>query len=133
MLVTITALYAGLLALLLLFLGLRIPFLRARYKVSLGDGDGKAPQLLEAIRMHGNAAETIPIGLILLFLVDAMGYSLYLVHGIGIGLLLGRILHPIGLAGGGRHFWARGLGMVLTWLAIGVAAILCLLTAASSY
>ena len=132
MLITITALYAGLLALLLLFLGMRIPFLRARYKVRLGDGDGKAPVLLEAIRMHGNAAETIPIGLILLFLVDATGYSIYIVHGIGLALLLGRILHPIGLAANGRYFWARAIGMVLTWLAIGVAAILCLLTAASS-
>jgi len=82
--------------------------------------------------MHGNAAETIPIGLFLLFLVDATGYSLFIVHGIGIALLLGRILHPIGIAANGRHFWARGLGMVLTWLAIGVAAVLCLLTAASS-
>ena len=132
MLITITLLYAGLLALVYLFLGMRIPFLRGRYKVSLGDGEGKFPRLQEAVRMHGNAAETIPLGIILLFFVDATGYSIYIVHGIGIALLAGRILHPIGLMNGGRHFWARGLGMVLTWLAIGVAAILCLLTAASS-
>jgi hypothetical protein len=133
MLVTVTALYAGLLALLMLVLGLRVPFRRARYKVSLGDGEGKAPQLQEAVRMHGNAAEYIPIGLVLLLLVEMLGYSLYILHGIGGTLLLGRILHPIGLAAGGRHFWARAAGMVLTWLAILVAALLCLLSAASSF
>jgi uncharacterized membrane protein YecN with MAPEG domain len=133
MLVTITALYAGLLALLLLLLGLRVPFRRARCKVSLGEGEGKTPALQEAVRMHGNAAETIPIGLVLLLLVEMLGYSAYILHGIGGALLLGRILHPLGLAAGGRHFWARAAGMVLTWLAILVAALFCLLSAASSF
>jgi len=133
MLVTVTALYAGLLALLLLVLGLRVPFRRQRYRVSLGEGEGKVPRLQEAVRMHGNAAETIPIGLILLLIVEMLGYSLYILHGIGGALLLGRMLHPLGLAGGGRHFWARAMGMVLTWLAILAAALLCLLSAASSF
>ncbi|HKY94338.1 MAG TPA: MAPEG family protein [Kiloniellales bacterium] len=133
MLVTITALYAGLLALLLVILALRVSLRRIRADISLGEGEGKAPELRRAVRMHGNAAETIPIGLILLLLVEMLGYSAYILHGIGGALLLGRLLHPLGLAWDGRHFWARRLGMILTGAAIIVAALLCLLSAASSF
>lgn len=130
MLVTVTAFYAGLLALLYLFLGMRIPGMRRRLRVSLGDGGQETLQ--RAMRMHGNAAETIPIGLLLLLLVELLGWSIYALNGIGILLLAGRILHPIGLAGDGR-LWARVLGMVLTWLAILAAAALCLLSAISGW
>lgn len=133
MLVTITALYAALLGLLLLALGLRVSFKRIRANISLGDGEGKLPDLRAAIRMHGNAAETIPVGLILLLLAEMLGYSAYILHGIGGTLLVGRILHPLGLAGEGRHFWARRLGMILTAAALIAAALLCLLSAASSF
>ena len=130
MLVTVTAFYAGLLALLYLFLGMRIPGMRRRLQVSLGDDGQEA--LRRAVRMHGNAAETIPLGLILLLLVEMLGWSIYVLNGIGLALLLGRILHPIGLAVPGQ-LWARVLGMVLTWLAILVAAALCILSAISGW
>lgn len=130
MLITVTAFYAGLLSLLLLFLSARILGLRRRLRVSLGDGGDES--LRRAIRMHGNAVETIPIGLLLLLLIEMMGYSIYILNGVGLCLLLGRLLHPYGLAGAG-HMWARVSGMVLTWIALLAAAGLCLLSATSNW
>jgi len=130
--ITVTAFYAGLLALLLLVLGMRLPLLRRRHQVSLGDGG--VPALQRAVRMHGNAAETIPIGLILLAVLELQGFSLWILNAVGGSLLLGRILHPFGLAMGEVGAgWPRVAGMLLTWLSIGAAALLCLLAAVSNW
>jgi len=131
MFITITALYAGLLALLVLFLALRIPPLRMKKRVGLGDGGDS--QLRRAIRMHGNAVEYIPLGLILLMVLETSGASLWILHAVGGSLLLGRILHAIGLARSeGSSVW-RGAGMLLTVFSILGAALYCLLIAVSSF
>src|SRR5271167_2241798 len=51
----VTGLYAGLLVLLLLVLGVRVTLLRSKLRV--GTGHGNDPLLARAIRVHGNAVE----------------------------------------------------------------------------
>jgi uncharacterized membrane protein YecN with MAPEG domain len=91
------ALYAGINILWLLFLAFRVPGLRQKHRVSLGDG-GNA-EVMRAMRAHGNAAEYIPAGLVgitLLALLDPAA-PMWLVHAAGITLTLGRFLHGGGL------------------------------------
>ena len=60
----VTAVYAAILALFLVIMAVVVIRLRRGLRVSLGDG-GHA-SLQQAIRAHGNAAEYIPIFLVLL-------------------------------------------------------------------
>jgi uncharacterized membrane protein YecN with MAPEG domain len=118
---TVTMITAGILGLLMLVLGIRIVQLRMQTRISLGDGDN--PDMLTRMRAHGNAAEWIPIGLILLFLAEqASGADWLVVAGAAL-LVAGRLLHPFGLANRSPNA-ARTLGMVFTWTAVGGLALM---------
>lgn len=119
----VTMIAAGVLGLLLLVLGVRIVMLRIRTRISLGDGDD--PEMLTRMRAHGNAAEWIPIGLILLFLAEQAQGAHWLVVGGAALLVAGRLVHPFGLANRSPNA-ARSLGMVCTWAAVGGLGILVL-------
>jgi uncharacterized membrane protein YecN with MAPEG domain len=64
---TITALYAGLLALILVVLSARVIRGRVTDKISLGDGGGTFSTRLVA---HGNLIEFVPLALILIGLLE---------------------------------------------------------------
>lgn len=117
----ITAFYAGINGLILLVLAMRVARRRGVSKVGLGTGGD--PVLERAVRIHGNAAESIPIVLILLGLAEACGSKPWLLHGIGIALTLGRLLHVWGLTQSSGASPGRVSGMILTWLALAVGAI----------
>jgi uncharacterized membrane protein YecN with MAPEG domain len=117
----ITALYAGINGLILLALAMRVARQRGISKVGLGTG-GDAT-LERASRIHGNAAENIPIVLILLGLAEACGSKPLLLHGIGIALTLGRLLHVWGLTKSVGTSFGRLAGITLTWIALAVGAI----------
>jgi uncharacterized membrane protein YecN with MAPEG domain len=106
----ISSFYAALLALLIVWLSLRVIKLRRAKKVRLGDGG--EPELQVAIRAQGNATEYIPISLILLVLLELNGGHLAFVHSGGIALLAGRLLHARGLLTGSLRY--RILGMQIT-------------------
>jgi len=117
----ITALYAALVALLLIVLGVRVVGLRRRLRVGLGDGGQGS--LLQAVRVHGNAVEwALPV-LLLLLVAELNRASPLLLHAAGIALLAGRLLHAAGLgrsSGGSR---GRALGMVVTIATLAVLAV----------
>ena len=91
----VTSIYASLLAFLIVYLALNVIKLRRANKVRLGDG--AVPALQAAIRAHGNAVEYIPIGLILLLLLELAKISPFVLHIAGITLVAGRLLHAKGL------------------------------------
>jgi len=122
----VTALYAGLNALILLVLAIRVSRRRGISKVGIGSGGDAAME--RAMRIHGNATENIPIVLILLGLAEACGSSAVLLHGMGIALTLGRLLHAWGLTRSPGASAGRGAGIGLTWLALGAGAVRALLT-----
>lgn len=125
MALAITALYGGLAGLLILVLAMRIPPLRAKLGIRLGEGD--SPELLRAVRLHGNAVEYLPLVLILMALAESLAVSAWWLHAVGIALLLGRLLHIVGLQG--SLLPSRVAGMTLTFLALAGAALACLLRA----
>jgi len=117
----ITALYAALVAFLLIALGLRVVGLRRRLRVGLGDG-GQAP-LQQAVRVHGNAVEwALPV-LVLLLVAELNRASPVLLHACGIALLAGRLLHAAGLARSSGGSLGRVLGMVVTIAALATLAV----------
>jgi uncharacterized membrane protein YecN with MAPEG domain len=87
--------------------------------VSLGSGD--VDELNRAIRAHGNFAEYVPLGLILLGLLEANDGHQGLVAALGVTLLIGRLFHAQGLKTGNLKKRVRGIKLTfgtLTTLAI---------------
>lgn len=114
----ITSIYASLSALLIVKLTLSVIKLRRKNRVSVGDGGNEELQL--AIRTHANAVEYIPITLLLLLTLELNGAPTILIHVLGAALLIGRILHAMGLSA--NNLPKRVLGMQITiYLLIGLA------------
>ena len=105
-----SAIYAVISTCILVWLTFQVIKQRRTHKVALGDG-GK-PGLQNAIGAHGNAVETIPIFLILLFALEYNGGHLVLVHILGLLFTAGRIIHALGLLS--ADLKGRVLGMKLT-------------------
>lgn len=116
----ITALYAGLAGLIYVWLTWAVVGHRRGKKISLGDGDD--PKVAKSIRGHGNAAEQMPIILILLGLTEMLGAPAFAVHIAGLAFIAGRLLHGLHF-NGYIGFWARPGGMVLTLLTTVVLSI----------
>ncbi len=119
----ITSLYAGILA--LIFVALGVYVIMGRYKTHTPLGDGGNEDLQRRVRMHGNFAEYVPLALLLLVLYETQAGSLYLIHAFGIALVAGRLSHAYALKTG--FFPARGLGMALTFSVIGILGIILIL------
>jgi uncharacterized protein len=113
---TVTPLYAALCGLLLIFLSMRIPPLRRKLSVGLGYGDDRS--LEQAIRVHGNFIEYVPLALILLAFTEAGGVAALYLHLAGGTLLIGRLLHAFGLSQSSGVSTGRFVGTLFTWLVI---------------
>ena len=111
----ITALYGALNTILNIILAERVSRLRGRHKTSLGPGE--APELLVAIRGHGNNAEFVPFAILMLLLAELCGGNHVVLHILGGSLLVARIAHPFGLARRSPNPY-RFLGVGITWLMI---------------
>ena len=119
----ITGLYAAIAALLVIFLVMRVVMRRLSAKIGVGDGGDH--DMIRRVRAHANAAETLPIGLLLLLLVELNQTQPLIVHLFGITLIVGRLLHAWGLSRYAGTSPGRLIGMVLTLLAmLGMALLL---------
>lgn len=125
----ITAVYASILALLVVWLSLRVIRVRRAKKIRLGDG-GDA-ELQGAIRAHANAVEYIPLSMILLFLLEASGGHALLIHIAGLAVVAGRVIHARGLLSDALR--ERVLGMQLTLFTIIGLALACFAYAGYGY
>lgn len=112
----ITGFYAGLAGLMLIVLSVRV--IRRRRARGLSVGDGGDAELTRRIRAHGNFCEYVPLALIILATVEGAGYPAWLVHGLGICLLAGRVFHAWSMGAGSIR--ARVAGMSLTFLVLSV-------------
>jgi uncharacterized membrane protein YecN with MAPEG domain len=91
-------------------------------RVKVGDmvGDSGDDLLRRRIRAQGNFIEYVPLGLFSMALVEAHAAPAWLVVAIGTALAFGRLLHAIGMLRASATF--RGIGMILTYLALLLAA-----------
>ncbi|MGO4408637.1 MULTISPECIES: MAPEG family protein [unclassified Brevundimonas] len=115
------ALWGGLLILTLLVLSSVVVGRRRRFMIEFGDGGN--PEMTPAVRAFGNAAEYVPAGICGLILLAFVGAPPLLIHGVGGVLFLGRVIHGLGLLFQKGPSLGRVTGMVLTWLALLIAAV----------
>ena len=85
-------------------------------------GDGSDILLQRRLRVHGNFAEYVPIALVLMLLLELQGKSDIVIHVVGALLIIGRVMHAIGLGREPDLMRCRVLGMVLTFIALIVGA-----------
>jgi len=112
----ITGLYAAIMGLLLVWLDGQVGRLRGQKQVSLYDGGDK--ELATAIRKQGNFTEHVPLVLVLMALVELNGAPAWLLNSTGVALVVGRILHPLGLDYDKMANPMRAIGVLLTLLVI---------------
>jgi len=119
----VTPLYAGLLAIWFLVLSWRV-VQRRRSGIFLGDGGDQA--MLRVIRGHANFAEYVPLALLLLGMLEVGHHSIYLLHALGITLLVARLLHGYALSFTSQFMFGRFWGATLTFVVLAIEAPLCL-------
>ena len=119
----ITPIYAAALALLLITLSARVIAYRRANQLGLGDHGDKG--LLKRMRAQANCAEYVPMGVVLIALVELQNGGTFWVHAIGLLLLAGRIAHGVGFSARPPIMQLRITGMMLTFASY-ILAILCI-------
>ena len=112
----VTPLYAGLLGLFYIGLAIWVTKHRVRAKVGIGVGDDEV--LARSVRVHANFAEYVPLILLLLAFAELAGTPGWLLHIAGVLLVLGRILHGIGLAASSGRSKGRFIGTLISFLLV---------------
>lgn len=120
----VTPLYTALLALWLLVLSVRVIQQRRLSHVSRGTGGNTA--LERAIRGQANFVEYVPLALLMLLILELARFSIYLLHLLGLILLIGRFLHGYAFAFTPRFRLGRVFGTALTYAVLAIEAVLCL-------
>lgn len=118
----ISPLYIAVFSLMFALLSLRVIRLRQTVRVAIGDGGDKA--LRRAIRVHGNFAEYVPLTLILIFAAESVGVSTEWIHGLGIALFVGRLLHAYGVSQVKERLLFRQLGLSTNGLVLIMTSVL---------
>jgi uncharacterized protein len=110
----VTLIIAAALALLNLWLSVRVSRVRSYRKVMVGDGG--SPELIARGRAHANFNEYVPIALILMLLVELRVGPSWGLWVAGAALVIGRVLHPFGMDRPTPNPFRIG-GMLLTYAA----------------
>ena len=120
----VITLYAGILGLLYITLSAYVIKGCFKHEVSLGDAGND--DMIKRVRAHGNFIEYVPLALILIILAEFEGISEFIIHGLCISLIIGRLMHAFGLLEKDSSSIARRGGMVITFMVIVTASLLCI-------
>jgi len=120
--VSITALYGAILGLVVIALAINVTVHRVKLRVPLGDG-GNA-EMRRMIRLHGNAAEYIPLAIALMLIYELNGGAHLGLHIIGVALIAGRVAQTLGMWATDKTNIGRQIGQSLTWLSLIALAVL---------
>ena len=113
---SVSCLYAGILGLVLVALSAQVVLARRRYRVRLGTGTEEGMQ--QAMRVHANFAEYVPLAVVLLVLAEIQGLPGPALHGAGMLLVVSRVLHAVGLSQRPGYSFGRFYGTAGTWTVI---------------
>jgi uncharacterized membrane protein YecN with MAPEG domain len=119
--IAIIPLYAALLAVLFVYLSIRVIRMRRQAKVAVGDNDNML--LRRAMRVRANFAEYVPLALLLAAFAELQCFSSILAHAIGLTLLTGRFIHAYGVSQERENYRFRTFGMTLMFLAVGTSSL----------
>lgn len=118
----VTSLYALPLVVIYVVLFARVVMRRGALRSSIGHADDVT--LHERIRQHANFTENVPLALLLLGLAEANAGNSVALHTAGGVLVVGRLLHPVGLTAGNPAHPFRVAGASLTLLVIIALAVM---------
>ncbi len=118
---TIVPIYAAALGLILIALSVRVIRLRRRAKVAIGAGQDE--NLERAIRVQANFTEYVPMALLLLAFAEYSGTFPALLHILCTVLILGRLIHAIGVSREPEDYRLRVFGMACTLSVLALAAL----------
>lgn len=74
----------------------RVGQVRIAKKIDLGDAGDDLMQ--RRVRAHGNFSETVPLLLLGLIALAMLSAPIWALHLVGAGLVIGRVLHAMGMA-----------------------------------
>lgn len=117
----ITPLFAAIFALFYLYLSFDVIRYRFKGKISIGDGGNKDLQL--ATRVHANFIEYVPLALILMWGIELVIYDSRLAYVLGMVLLIGRVLHVVGMHHPKNFLICRQIGTLATFAVLLLAAL----------
>lgn len=127
----ITIRYLVLLALIHSALAITVVALRFRLRVAFGDGGHE--MLRRAIRAHGNLSEYLPLAVLVIGSLEALGVSGALIHLAMVLLVAARLSHLFAMFNldlkSRRYFLSRVFGAGATWLVITVSALTLIIAA----
>jgi len=118
----VTSIIAAVLTLLFIKLSFDVIGLRRKNKVGLGSGGHE--ELERAIRAHGNFAEYVPFGIILMACLELNGAPWLFVAITGLTLIMGRVIHALGIKVPPPDFSKRVLGMKFTFYTLIILVVL---------
>ena len=102
----------------IIFVKLSFAVIGLRRKNQVGLGSGGHEDLERAIRAQGNFAEYVPFGIILIACLELNGAPWWLVAIPGITLIIGRLMHAVGINVPPPDFSKRVLGMKFTFVTL---------------
>lgn len=112
--VPVTLLYAGLLGLLAVFLANLVLYVRLR------GGEQPAWRADATLRVQANFVENVPMGLILLYLLEVAGAAPVVIHVLGASFVVCRLLHAWGLGRYSGANYPRLIGAQGTFLLLSI-------------
>ena len=119
----VTPLYASLLVLWFVVLSARVVNLRRR-GIIFGDNGDLA--VTRVVRAQANFAEYVPLALLLMGFLEVSRFSIYILHALGLTLLVARLFHGLALSFGWQMRSGRVAGAALTFIVLLIEALLCL-------
>jgi uncharacterized membrane protein YecN with MAPEG domain len=119
----VTLLYGGLLTLWFVILSVRVVNIRRR-GILFGDNGDLA--IIPVVRAQGNFAEYVPLALLLMGFLEVSHYSIYVLHALGLTLLVARLLHGFALSFGWQKRDGRVAGAALTFTVLVIEGVMCL-------
>lgn len=125
-----TGLYAGLCGLLMVILFVRVSQRRLSSKIGIGCGNDAV--LEQRVRAHGNFIESVPMALVLLYILEQSGTREIYVHAFGVVLVISRVAHAYGMSTTSGRSVGRFYGSIGTLLVIIGLSIWVILSAVTS-
>jgi hypothetical protein len=101
-----------------IFIRLSFAVIGLRRKNKVGLGTGGHEDLERAIRAQGNFAEYVPFGILLIACLELNKAPWWLVAVPGVTLIIGRVIHAVGINTPPPDFSKRVLGMKFTFFTL---------------
>lgn len=120
----ITPLYAGFFGIMLVVLSWRVTKVRLKYDGNKMRDNTGHNELTAAVRAQGNLIEYLPLALLLMWMLETMGFTPLIIHLLGVFLISARLMHLHGLSEPSGTGMGRKLGTRLTWLHIFICSLL---------